>query len=445
MQRRKKIRAVSFLLALIASLAIWGVTATVQAKRYKTQARVTQQRALSLLGEYTDTMETTLLKATYAATPAMLGRLASDLQTLSLGAKTSLAALDPGGSALYNMYKYLSQVGEYTDALGQKLGRGEAVTPEERDTRAALLTTAKRLSAQVRYMTDLMDAGIFSFAEVKKELLAAGEAADTVSYTDTAADAEDSLKEFPTLIYDGPYSDHLTEKTSALLKAYPPVSAADAKTKAAALLGEKESLLIPAGTVAGNLPTYDFYRDGTRVAVTVNGAFPAYLLSDRVAGEARINMDKAVGIAADYLVKIGYTNMAPTYSMCENGVCIANFAFREGEYICYPDLIKVGVSLSDGAVVSLDARDYLMNHISRKIPAESVSAQEAAAAAAEGLRVEKVSRAVIPTGGGYEKYAWELTCADGNGQDVLVYIDTSTGQEDDILILLYADGGALTK
>ena len=445
MQRRNKIRAVSFLLALIAALTVWGVTASVSARRYRAQVRATQQRALSQLSESTDAMETALRKAAYAATPAMLGRLAGDIEALSVRAKTSLAALSSGDTALYNMYKYFSQVGEYTEALGQKTDRGEPMTAEERETLASLLKTARSLSAQFGYMTDLMDAGTFSFEEVKKELLAAGEAADTVSYFDAAADAEDSLKDFPTLIYDGPYSDHITEKTSLLLKASAPVSSAQARTKAAQMLGEKETLLATAGTVAGRLPTYGFYGDRTLAAVTVNGGYPAYILSDYVAGEARINMEEGLKIAAEYLQKIGYTNMAPTYSMCENGVCIANFAFMEGDYICYPDLIKVGVSLSDGAVVSLDARDYLMNHVSRTVPAEAVSAQEAALAAAEGLRVESVSRAVIPTGGGYEKYAWELKCADENGQDLLVYIDTSTGQEDDILILLYADGGALTK
>ena len=445
MQRRQKIRAVSFLLALISALTVWGVTASAAARRYQAQVRVTQQRSLSQVSEALDAMATALQKASYAATPAMLGRLAGDLETLSLGAKLSLAALSSGDTALFNTYKFLSQVGEYTNALGQKLDRGETLTAEERETLQVLLDTARGLSSQFGYMTDLMDAGIFSFAEIKKELRAAGEPADTVSYFDAAADAEDGLKEFPTLIYDGPYSDHITEKSSQLLKASPPVSAAEAKTKAAALLGGAENLLLSAGATAGKLPTYDFYKDRARVSVTVNGGYPAYILSDITAGEARINMDEALQIAADYLKKIGYTNMAPTYSMCENGVCIANFAFREGEYICYPDLIKVGVSLSDGAVVSMDARDFLMNHISRKIPAESVSAQAAAAAVSAGLRVENVSRAVIPTGGGYEKYAWELKCADGAGQDVLVYIDTATGQEDDILILLYADGGALTK
>lgn len=445
MQRRNKIRAVSFLLALIAALTVWGVTASVSARRYRAQVTATQQRSLSQISESLDSMETALLKATYAATPAMLGRLAADLETLSLSAKTSLAALDSGDTALYNMYKYFSQVGEYTESLGQKTDRGEPLSAEERETLASLLKTARSLSAQFGYMTDLMDAGTFSFEEIKKELLAAGETADTVSYIDAAADAEDSLKDFPTLIYDGPYSDHITEKTSFMLKSSAPVSSAQAKKRAAQMLGAKESLLVTAGTVAGRMPTYGFYADRTLAAVTVNGGYPAYILSDYVAGEARINIEEGLKIAAEYLQKIGYTNMAPTYSMCENGVCIANFAFMEGDYICYPDLIKVGVSLSDGAVVSLDARDYLMNHVSRTVPAEAVTAEAAALAAAEGLRVETVSRAVIPTGGGYEKYAWELKCADKNGQDVLVYIDTSTGQEDDILILLYADGGALTK
>ncbi len=445
MNRRQRIRRRAFLLALVGVLAVWGVVSSVQAKKYKTLVSVSQQRALTQIGEYMDSIETALLKAAYAATPGMLGRLSDDLQSLSLGAKTGLAALSSGDTALFHVNKFLSQVGEYTDALGQKLARGETVTAEERQRLGELLDTARSLSAQFGYMTDLMDAGTFSFDEIKKELRAAGETADTVSYWNAAADAEDSLKDFPTLIYDGPYSDHITEKTSALLAASAPVTSAEALKKAAEALGVKQNLLVSVGATAGRLPTYDFYKDGARVSVTVNGGYPAYILSDYVAGEARINMNEALETAAEYLRKIGYTNMAPTYSMCENGVCIANFAFMEGEYICYPDLIKVGVSLSDGAVVSMDARDYIMNHVSRRIPEETVAKEAAVEAAADTLRVERVSRAVIPTGGGYEKFAWELKCADAGGQDVLVYIDTSTGQEDDILILLYADGGALTK
>ena len=250
------------MLALVCVLAIWGVVSTVQAKKYKTLVSVSQQRALTQIGEYLDSIETALLKATYAATPGMLGRLSDDLMRLSLGAKTGLAALSSGDTALFHMNKFLSQVGEYTDALGQKLTRGETVSAEERQRLGELLDTARSLSTRFRYMTDLMDAGTFSFDEIRKDLLAAGETADTVSYRNAAADAEDSLKDFPTLIYDGPYSDHITEKSSALLAASAPISSAEALAKAAETLGVKQNLLISVGATAGRLPTYDFYKDG---------------------------------------------------------------------------------------------------------------------------------------------------------------------------------------
>ena len=52
---------------------------------------------------------------------------------------------------------------------------------------------------------------------------------------------------------------------------------------------------------------------------------------------------------------------------------------------------------------------------------------------------------MIPTEGGGEQFAYELLCEDDAGKHVLIYVDTVTGEEDDILILLYADGGTLTK
>ena len=72
-------------------------------------------------------------------------------------------------------------------------------------------------------------------------------------------------------------------------------------------------------------------------------------------------------------------------------------------------------------------------------------AAEAAAGVAETLTVKRSSLAVIPTAGGGESFTHELLCRTADGQDVLVYKDTVTGKEDDILILLYSDHGVLTK
>ena len=445
MDRRKKIRAASFMLAVTAALLIWGITGAVQVKRLERDRRAEQQRALSQTDEFLDGMTASLQKAVYASSPAMLSRLCGQLRTQAGGAKLSLSALSSGDTQLYNMYKFMSQVAEYTESLNQKAAAGGTLTAGERETLKKLLANAQRLSAQFGYMSDLMDAGLFSFEELRRGLAAADSGTgDTVSYLNAAADAEDSLQELPTLIYDGPFSDHITEKTSVLLKNAAEVSVTKAKEIAAAALRMEPRELMDAAETAGRLPTYNFYRDKTRIAVTVNGGYPAYILTDHVGGAARVSAEEAVSAAGTYLRELGYAGMEPTYHADENGVCTVNFAYREGEYLCYPDLIKVGVSLSDGSIVTLDARDYLMNHVRRTVPDEAVTAEQAAASVTPGLQVKNIKKAVIPTGGGYEKYAYELLCADA-GQDVLIYVDTVTGQEDDILLLLYADGGTLTK
>lgn len=444
--RRTKIRAASFAAALFVSLLAWGITGSVTARHYQREARAARERSLLQACEYLDGMQVSLQKAGYAAGPAMLGEIASALRTQANGAMASLTGLSAGETQMYNVYKFLTQAAAYTESIQRRAAAGEEIPLADRHTLQELLGYAKSLSTQFGYMAQLLDAGLFSFEELNAALAQTDEStADMVSYLGAAADAEDSFKDFPTLIYDGPYSDNITNKTSALLAAAPAVSEAEARAVAARMLGASQSLLVSAGAAAGRLPVYCFYKDGFRAAVTVNGGYPAYVLSDKTVGEAKLGRRQAREAAEDYLRKMGYTDMEPTYSADENGVCIFNFAYRQGDYTCYPDLIKVGVSLADGKVTSMDARDYIMNHIPRDIPAEALTAQEAAGRAAEGITVKRVSRAVIPTGGGNEKFAYELRCTARDGQDLLVYVDTVTGQEDDILLLLYTDGGALTK
>ena len=442
--KRKRFLIRAFTAALVLALAVWAAAAQTHLKQQNAVVRSLQQQAVSTLAEAMDAMHVTLQKAVCAASPEMLGRLAGELQTQAVCAKTSLASLCAGDATLANLNRFLSQAGAYTDSLCARLGSGEGLTAEERETLSVLLDAAASLKEQTAYMADLTDAGCFVFEEPRAA--DADVPADTVSYADAAADAEDSLKDFPTLTYDGPYSDNLYTKRSRLLAAASPVSESTARALAAAMLGTEENRLLSDGTAAGRLPAYVFYDSGgAHAAVTVSGGYPAYVLRDYTAGESRIGTAEAERAALDYLAALGYRDMAPTYFTCENGVCLYSFAYTAKGYTCYPDLIKVGVSLSDGTVVRMDARDYLMNHVPRAFPAEAVDAEAAAAAVAPGLEAKAVSRAVIPTAGGYEKFAWEVKCTDQTGRDVLVYIDTVTGQEDDILILLYADGGVLTR
>ena len=61
------------------------------------------------------------------------------------------------------------------------------------------------------------------------------------------------------------------------------------------------------------------------------------------------------------------------------------------------------------------------------------------------LTVRDCRRAFIPMADGREVFAYEFFCSDAGGNDVLVYINAVTGDEADIKLLLYTDGGTLTR
>ena len=168
MNRRKKIRLISFAAAFAVSCIAWGITATVSAKKYKNEVNISQQRALIRLCEYLDNIETDLTKSMYAESPRMLASLSDDLNTRAAGAKTSLSALSTGDTQLYNIYKFLSQVGAYTASLNAKAAAGGSVTAEERETLKTLLSYANSLSKQFSFISELLESRYLSFEEMNE-------------------------------------------------------------------------------------------------------------------------------------------------------------------------------------------------------------------------------------------------------------------------------------
>lgn len=77
--------------------------------------------------------------------------------------------------------------------------------------------------------------------------------------------------------------------------------------------------------------------------------------------------------------------MKESYYAVYNNVCTINFAYENGGITYYPDLIKVGISLSDGSIYSLEARGYLTNHTERAAPDLSNAAPAKLSPAAEQI------------------------------------------------------------
>ena len=136
--------------------------------------------------------------------------------------------------------------------------------------------------------------------------------------------------------------------------------------------------------------------------------------------------------------------MKESYYSVYNNICIINFAYSENNVTFYPDLIKVGVSLSNGEIFSVEADGYLINHTSRTVPA--FAAESSQTDLSSNVEVISSSRCLIPKSNGTEVFCIQYHCRNkSTGQEVLIYTNSETGEEEDIQLLMYSDNGTLAK
>lgn len=441
--RRGKIRVRLYASVLILVLFSAFVINAQKASELSRQLNADAERSLSTLEACMSSINTNLTKGLYANTTPMLSSMAISLTRDAASAKNSLSALPLSDTQLDNMLKFLSQVGAFVSTLDRKLSLGEPITSEERNQLKQLIDVSQKLLSELDTITQGVENGSVSFKQAGSTLQ---KSADQSVQIDSAfGDAEQTLTDYPTLIYDGPFSDHILNQSPKTLEGKSDISKEKALEIASDFIGIDKSTLRFDSETNGVIETYNFFVDSINISVCKKGGAVLYLLGSSSAGESVISPEQAVENAKSFLSAKGYENMKESYYSTQDGICTVNFAYENEGVICYPDLIKLSVSLETGNIISFDARGYIMNHTDRPPVQSKISADEAKMSVSDYLTVMSSRLAVIPTDYKTEKTAYEFHCKTPDEQEVLVYIDVLTAKEDDILLLLYSDGGILTK
>lgn len=441
--RRGKIRVRLYASVLILVLFSAFVINAQKASELSRQLNADAERSLSTLEACMSSINTNLTKGLYANTTPMLSSMAISLTRDAASAKNSLSALPLSDTQLDNMLKFLSQVGAFVSTLDRKLSLGEPITSEERNQLKQLIDVSQKLLSELDTITQGVEDGSVSFKQAGSTLQ---KSADQSVQIDSAfGDAEQTLADYPTLIYDGPFSDHILNQSPKTLEGKSDISKEKALEIASDFIGIDKNTLRFDSETNGVIETYNFFVDSINISVCKKGGAVLYLLGSSNAGESVISPEQAVENAKNFLSAKGYENMKESYYSTQDGICTVNFAYENEGVICYPDLIKLSVSLETGNIISFDARGYIMNHTDRPPVQSKISEDEAKMSVSDYLTVMSSRLAVIPTDYKTEKTAYEFHCKTPDEQEVLVYIDVLTAKEDDILLLLYSDGGILTK
>lgn len=447
MSRRSKIRTVSFLTALVLVLGGAALLNAREAAAYRRYLANSRQHAFAELADQLAGLDSALQKGQYATSPTLLSALCAEVYSRAAAAQLALGELPWSNVELEQTAAFLAKTGDYAWSLTRSAAGG-APTAQERETLAGLAAVSGELTQRVSGLQEELNLGTFSLEDVEQAetRLAAAEAGQVTAGA-SFQNVEEEFPELPTLIYDGPFSEHLSARTPRYLADKAEATEEDARQAAARFLGRPVEGLELLSVGEGALPTYSFSLDeeSLYLEVTRRGGVVVELLSGRPVDQAQLLPESALAIAKDFLRERGYTHMAETYFIRQGGQLTVNFAYQDGDVLCYPDLVKVTVALDNGDVTGFEAGGYVMNHTDRELPSPAVFEEEARTVVAPELTIQAHQLALIPSSGEYEVLCHEFKCQTADGQHLLVYVNAQTGQEERILLLLEDENGTLVK
>ncbi|MEW9124715.1 MAG: germination protein YpeB, partial [Thermotaleaceae bacterium] len=381
--------------------------------------------------------------------------LYSNIWKNAYNAQEKLAQLPIRHAQVSKTEKFLNQVGDYTFALAKRNLDGETLSDEE----------VQNLERMHNYSADLclelqeLHASVFKGNVWKGELATKGskklnkQAQEENPFDVKFSKFEERMVEYPELIYDGPFSEHVIKGQKPRLQG-DKITEEQARKKVVEFLGKGKVEKVensPGST--GRIDTYSFEAvpenkadgKGNTIYIDISQrvGYPVYILSNRDVPKANISPKQAVKHSDKFLKEKGFENMIPTYTMRYDNVVLINYVYKQGDVVMYPDLIKVKIALDNGEVVGFDATQYLTSNYQRDVGDPQLTSEEAREKATLRAQIEEEGQlCIIPTDANGEILCYEFE-ATYKQDKFLVYINANSGTEEKILKTVEKENGTL--
>lgn len=273
--KKNKIRFLSFAFAIVLAICGLAISGYAAAEQYSTKLGITYERNLTELSEHINSIENCLRKGRYAVTSSGATDLSMKLWSEALSAKTCLSGLPTSGTNLDNTYKFLSQVGEFSLSLSKKISNGEQISSSEREQLEKLLSYARQINAEVDELCLTMNEE-GKWAEQIKNSIYQNDIDTENDLSSGFNNVEDHLSDYPTMLYDGPFSDHILQAKAKFTEGKAEVTKDEAAQKASKflytgsdqlILREKKRELSPAIIFHATTATFPLQRRAATVPI----------------------------------------------------------------------------------------------------------------------------------------------------------------------------------
>ncbi len=367
-------------------------------------------------------LETALSKA-IVSSGNYKGRMLYEASSNAQSLQNNLAVLpSEKDEATSSAMKFCNQTMDYTKYLAQKAYDGKGLSEEEENNLKTLLETATAIK-------NSLNGSYENYGNSERLFFGGVFYGDYISPVDvTYDDLDESSLEYPTLIYDGPFSDvkelseeELNEKSITIDEAIEIAKSCFGEDVSPLYEDENSDLAYTFSVGDGNTVIQLSKKNGDLLLVS----------KYREVGEKSLSDDDGIESCEKYLSSFGYNDVKVVWKSETDGILTVNFAQNVNDVICYSRLIKVVVALDNGEVLGMEGTTYVAKHENPVDTVTSITISAAKSALGKNLEIISSRPAVIPKNEN-EIMTYEFFVTQ-NGSEFYVYVDAKTGEEIEVL------------
>ena len=415
----------------------------------KTASQNTYNMAFYEVVDYVQNVETYLAKSLISSTPEHGAETLTNVWREANLAQAYLSQLPIESQELANTEKFLNQVSDYSYSLSRKNIYNESLSDEDLKNLKDLHNYSVELENTLNQLSDDINSGRIKWDELTNKGTTAFAQQVSTSSMDGFSNLEENFHQYSGLIYDGAFSEHITNGEKKGLTG-DDIDEDIAKQKAIDFIGKDNVQNIESLGFSENatIPEYNFSvktnsENSISISISKKGGHIVYMNSNRDVNSEIISQEEANVKGKEFLNNHGFMNMKETYYLKQDGIVTINYAYVQNDVVVYSDLIKVKVALDNGEVLGIETTGYLNNHTQRDTSNVKISKESAKKTLNKDLQIASDGLAIIPT-----EFKTEILCYEFKGKvddkEFLVYINAENGREEDILIITNTPNGTLT-
>lgn len=435
---------------LIVSIALLGVLATSMTVGFAVSVNMLNERSISLenlyersffdLVENINNVEIKMSKLLVSNDSNYSQKLLSEIHDNSSDAQNNISYLPLSVNGISDTISFINKLGGYTLTMSRTLAKNsEKMTETDIETMEKLYTEIKSVKAKLNEISMQILNG-YNILNASKKV-----ENEYNDFTTTIQSIKATDEEYPSMIYDGPFSDselnreikglNFAEKTKEECEALVKTYFSKEKIRQVNYMGEAD----------GKFQTYDFVVDlenenSLRVQLTKKGGKLLTVSSYTKGLQKNFTLGNAKTIAEEFASHLSLENMKSVWSCVLGNNAYINLAPVLDGVIIYPDLIKVKVDLGTGIIIGYEAKSFYTNNIDRKIGKPTFDAVTARNNLNPKFEVLSQKLSLAPIDFGKEVLCFEFKCL-FNDSEYYVYVNAQTGKEENILKVIDTQDG----